>query len=170
MSHAVLVLVFVASMRLVPLIFTGGKVGVDQWVWKAIIDEMRNGSRMPVKLDKFLLDEKQWYPPLFQWLMAKLPACVYDRHSSLFSVMLDLLRASLAMLTIWLLSGSSIAVVITGLIYAVTPLLVTYNLQINPRGMGALFFDVGLLSVFNLLFVGGEWYWALSLVCFQDWF
>lgn len=167
MSHAVLVLVFVASMRLVPLIFTGGKVGVDQWVWKAIIDEMRNGSRMPVKLDKFLLDEKQWYPPLFQWLMAKLPACVYDRHSSLFSVMLDLLRASLAMLTIWLLSGSSIAVVITGLIYAVTPLLVTYNLQINPRGMGALFFDVGLLSVFNLLFVGGEWYWALSLVCFS---
>ncbi len=163
----VLVFVFAACMRLLPLGLSGGRVGVDQWTWKAIIDEMRQGSRMPVSLDKFLLDEKQWYPPLFQWLMAKLPADIYDKHASLVSVVLDLLRASLVMLAAFFLTNSLMAVIIAGVVYAVTPLLVTYNMQLNPRGMGALFLDVILLSVFNLLYMGGGDAWLLVLALFS---
>lgn len=162
-----LVFLFIAIMRLLPVRLSSGNGGVDQWTWKAIIDEMRKGVRMPVNLDKFLLDEKQWYPPLFQWLMAKLPASVYEKHASLVSVTLDLFRAGLLIYTTFMFSGSLVAAIIAGLVYAVTPLLVTYNMQLNPRGMGALFLDITLLGVLNLFYLGGSSLWVLVIVFFS---
>ncbi|MFZ3023929.1 hypothetical protein, partial [Pseudomonas sp.] len=101
-----MVFLFAAGMRLVPLKLSGGNGGVDQWTWRAIVDEMRKGSGLPVSLDKFLLDEKQWYPPLFQWLLGRLPAKIYDEYASLVAVVLDLVRAALVILTVWIFSGS----------------------------------------------------------------
>lgn len=159
-----MVFIFSAVIRLVPLKLSGGNGGVDQWTWRAIIDEMRNGSGLPVSLDKFLLDEKQWYPPLFQWILGRLPAKIYDEYASLVAVVLDLARAALVILTVWVFSSSVVAVLIAGFIYAITPLLITYNMQLNPRGMGAIFLDIILLGALNFFYLEGSWVWLVVLV------
>jgi len=162
-----MVFLFAAGMRLVPLKLSGGNGGVDQWTWRAIIDEMRKGSGLPVNLDKFLLDEKQWYPPLFQWLLGRLPAKIYDEYASLVAVVLDLVRAALVILTAWFFSGSVVAVLIAGFIYAITPILITYNMQLNPRGMGAIFLDIILLGALNFFYLEGAGIWLVVLALFS---
>lgn len=154
------VLLLAATIRLVPRKLAPNGAGVDQWVWKALIEEVRNGSGLPPHLPRFLLDDKQWTPPGFLLLMAWLPRVVFDRYSSLFAVGIDLLRLMLVMYAAWHFTGSDTAMLVTGVVYSLTPLLVTYNLQLNPRGLAALLLDGILLVIAAQLFLDGSpWLW-----------
>lgn len=161
MTEFFVVLLIAALIRIAPKKLSPHGIGVDQWVWKALIDELRRGSRLPPHLPQFLLDEKQWTPPMFMLLMAWLPRAVFDRYSGLLAVAIDLARLALAMLAVRHMTGSDAATAITGIAYGLTPLLVTYNLQLNPRGLAALLFDGILLAASSALFLGGSpWLWV----------
>ncbi|MDI6791488.1 MAG: hypothetical protein QME81_01285 [bacterium] len=108
------------------------------------------------------MDEHQWYPPLFPLLMAHLPKSVFDRYSHWVAISIDLLRMVLLLAVTFWLSGSDLyAVGVAGLIYATTPLLISYNIQLNPRGLGALFLDgLIILLLWRYFLDGPVWIWG----------
>lgn len=152
------------AIRIAPALLVPHGAGVDQWYWKTYIETLRRDRRMPVRMPQFLLDEGHWYPPFFPWLMARLPAVFFDRYGTQLAVFIDMLRMALLVAATWLLSGSAGATLVAGVAYAITPLLITYNIQLNPRGMGALFMDAMWLCVAGLLLQDAPaWFWCLAL-------
>lgn len=152
-------------IRLAPALLAPLGAGVDQWYWRAYIEILRRDRRIPVAMPQFLLEEAQWYPPFFPWLMAHLPPAFFDRYSTQLSIFIDMLRMSLLVAATWFLSGSESAALLAGVAYAITPLLITYNIQLNPRGMGALFMDAMWLGVAALCLQGATvLLWLLVLV------
>ncbi len=97
--------------------------------------------------------------------MATLPKALFERSSFLVSVGIDVVRMALLLgATTWLTSGNAHAVVVAGLIYATSPILISYNTQLNPRGLGALFLDGSvLLVIWQLWFDGPVWLWGVTV-------
>ena len=116
-------------------------------------------------LDQFLLDLHQWYPPLFPLVIAKLPNFLYNRYSHLLAAGIDLARLGLVMVAAYAFTGSLEALIAAGLVYAFTPILISYNVQLNPRGLGALFLDtIVLLLIWLIWHNGALWGWALVVL------
>lgn len=161
MTFALLALALL--LRLFPSRLTPHGGGVDQWFWRAYIEKVRCDGHFPPDLPQFRLDRAQWYPPLFPWLLAKAPAAVFERYAGLVAISLDLLRLGLLIIAVRLITGSEMAVLIAGLVYILTPLLTTYNMQLNPRGLGALFLDALWLCLLALYNFGGQSYlWGIA--------
>jgi hypothetical protein len=148
----------------IPAAVAARGAGVDQWFWRAYVEKLRAAKVFPPQLPQFLLDEAQWYPPLFPVVLSKLPAAVFSQYGRYLGILIDLLRLLvLALATRWL-SGSDAAAVFAGAVYAITPLLVTYNMQLNPRGMAALLLDLCWLTVAALLLKSAApWLWCIAL-------
>jgi hypothetical protein len=143
------------------------EVGVDHWFWKAYIEAYRRDDHFPPILSQYLLDEHQWYPPFFPLLLARVPARIFDHYSSFIAVSIDLLRLGLVMVLVMCLKlGNSYWIVaLSGAIYALTPMLIHYNVQLNPRGLGALFLDLlVVLMAWWYLMNGPFWVWIPVLL------
>lgn len=166
MLLAMIALLLVAALlRLLPARLAPHGSGVDQWFWRAYIETVRRKKNFPPHLPQFRLDEAQWYPPLFPWLLAHVPAALLERHAGRLAVFLDLLRLLLLMFATRALSGSDVAALVAGTAYALTPLLITYNMQLNPRSLGALFLDAAWLCVAAVLLCDGSTlFWAAALI------
>lgn len=161
MTFALLALALL--LRLIPSRLTPHGGGVDQWFWRAYIDKVRHDGRFPPDLPQFRLDSAQWYPPLFPWLLAKTPPALFERYAGLVAILLDLLRLGLLIVAVRLISGSEMAVLLAGLVYILTPLLTTYNMQLNPRGLGALFLDAAWLCLLAIHYFDAPSYlWGVT--------
>lgn len=161
-------LCFVALLvRLLPHLIAPHGLGVDHWFWKAYIEKYRADRVFPPKLPQFLLDGKQWYPPVFPFLMAQLPQAVFDHFSHILAIFIDLLRLALLLVTVWGVTGNATAIAVAGVSYAITPILVSYNVQLNPRGLGALLLDAAIVLVLfsqNSFSVGGWVFWCVAIL------
>ena len=156
------IIVFSAALRWLPHLISPHGVGIDHWYWKAYIEEYRENRSFPPSLPQFLLDSHQWYPPIFPLLMAKLPKEVFDKNSHLIAIAIDLLRLALLMSAAHLLGGKINSLIGAGLVYATTPILISYNVQLNPRGLSALFLDILVLLLVWLIWHDGSiWGWVL---------
>ncbi len=159
-SGVFVVMAVALFLRVTPLIFSSCPAGVDQWFWKAYIEKLRSDGQFPPNLPQFMLDAEQWYPPIFPLFMARLPAALFNNWSSYISVVIDILRLLLLIAATYLVTASEAAAIIAGVAYAMTPLLVTYNLQLNPRGLAALFLDaLWLITGSMMLFGAPAWIW-----------
>lgn len=158
------VFLFTVALRVLPMRFVPHGSGVDQWYWRSYIERVRDSQEFPPRLTQFRLEEAQWYPPLFPLLLAKLPGFVFERYAGYFAVLLDLLRMLMLMCAAKVFSGSEQVAVVSGLVYALTPVLTTYNIQLNPRGLGALLLDATWLCVAGALLWGGGLGWLLAAI------
>lgn len=132
-------------LRMLPYLLAKGDLGVDHWYWKSYIENYRINRRFPPQLTQYLLDQHQWYPPVFPLLVTALPDSVFTRFNQLIAIGIDLLRMSLILVvSFWMTGGNTMAMVMAGVIYATVPILVSYNTQLNPRGLGALALDSAL--------------------------
>lgn len=146
---ALAVIIAALGLRLLPLRLAPYGAGVDQWYWKAFIEEYRTTRKLPPDLPQFILDEAHWYPPLFPLLMSWLPKAVFENHSTFVAIAIDIVRLALMLGVFWWRVGDLTGLAVAGTVYAFTPILVTYNVQLNPRGLGALFLDITvLLAIF----------------------
>jgi hypothetical protein len=141
-------LLLAAALRGLAIARAGTGWGGDHWYWRAWVDEYRRDRRLPPRLSAYVLDEAHWYPPLFPLAVALLPQGIYDRFERGLAVAVDLVRLALLVAVTAALTGADVqALAVAGVTYALTPILVSYNAQLNPRGLGALFLDAGVLLV-----------------------
>ena len=166
MLASVIPLCFALSLCILPYYLWPGSLGVDHWFWKNYIEAYRRERLFPPVLPQYLLDEHQWYPPLSPLVMAHLPSVIFERYSYFVAILIDLLQMVLLLCVVsWLSGGNPHAVAIAGLAYGATPILVSYNIQLNPRGLGALFLDgLIVLLLWWYFFDGPVWVWAVVLV------
>jgi hypothetical protein len=111
---------------------------VDHFYWVLAAEAYRTQRGLPVRISgKYLMeDEAQAYPPLFGWLLGRV----------------NLARLGIG--SVWLLEGVQVvvlgacmaalhapwaAIVLAAAAYCATPVLVTYNTQLNARILGDLF-------------------------------
>jgi hypothetical protein len=160
--YFIAIIIFSAALRLLPHFFAPHGVGVDHWFWRAYIEEYRKNGVFPPVLPQFLLDIQQWYPPLFPLILSKLPQRFFDQYSHVLAVLIDLVRLSLLMFAAYLVTGRTNSMVAAGLIYSLTPILISSNTQLNPRGLGALFLDLTVLLLIWLVWHDAAvWFWGL---------
>jgi len=138
--------------------------GVDHWFWKKLREESRSQKIYPPEIKQFLFDERQWYPPIFGLLLRALPNKVFNYLERFLSILFDLLRFGLVICFVYYYTGKDIfATTMAGVFYATSPILIFYNTQLNPRGLGALLLD-GWLLVLGCGLTSGFlfWHWVLG--------
>jgi hypothetical protein len=154
-------------LRLLPRYFAPNGAGVDHWFWKAYIEKYRLTGKFPPDLPQFLLDEHQWYPPLFPLLMARLPKLAIERYSYLIANAIDMLRMLLVMASAFFLIGGTTSILVAGFVYALTPILISYNAQLNPRGLGAIFLDIVVMLLILLTWHAAPWWFWILVALFS---
>ncbi len=130
-------------LRLLPFLVQSRR-GSDHWFWMLYVETLHEHRRFPPKLP-FLLDEQQWYPPLFPLLLACLPVSWLKRQARLIAPLVDTIQLVALMAVVHRAAGSATAAGLAGGLYAVAPLCVDYNYQLNPRGLGALALSIQLI-------------------------
>ena len=135
--------------------------GVDHWFWKSYVEEYRRSGVFPPQLPQYVLDDKQWYPPLFALMLAGMPKRVFDAYSHIVAMLIDLARMLLLLyLAHWLSGGNLRVIAVAGLIYATIPIQVSYNIQLNPRGLAAIMLDALLILLLVAITFPRTWVWV----------
>lgn len=142
---AALLIALGSVLRYVPHLISS-TFGVDHWFWKLYVRTCRAQHRFPPHLSQYLLDEHQWYPPIFPLAISVWPWATSEHGSVWLPIMVDGVRHGLLLATVsWLTAGDRNSVIVASLVYSLTPILVSYNVQLNPRGLGALLLDTLLV-------------------------
>ena len=157
-----LILTFI--VRMLPHFLAPLGIGVDHWYWREYIEKYRQDRQFPPIMPQYLLESHQWYPPAFPLLMAHLPHKIFDKFSHILAIVIDLLRLSWLMAVVYRLTDDPIAMTVAGSAYALTPLLVAYNVQLNPRGLAALMLDFIVVAVILTFYHNGPlWLWIVPI-------
>lgn len=121
-------------------IFIGTRPGgVDTWYYLASADALRQQKRLPISLPQYLLhDEKESYPPVFPILLALLPKDWLKSYFWLVSPIIDAVQLLLLYFLAFRLTDSVLAAGTAGLIYAVTPQLISETRNLNGRAFASL--------------------------------
>lgn len=162
----ILLFALAAGLRWMPLMFAPEGAGVDHWFWKSYVEALQRDGVFPPVLPKYVLDEKQWYPPLFGLLLARLPKSIMDRWSTHVAIVIDLARmALLVSVAAWQSNCDPVVLLIAALVYATTPIQISYNIQLNPRGLAAIMLDGLLISLLlAILNPGHLWFWIVIVL------
>ncbi len=141
-----------AVVRSLPRLLSPIGLGVDHYYWIQHVRQLRRSRRFPPVMSQYVLEENQWYPPVFPVTLALLPERFLEVYGHYVAILLDLARMALVVACAGAWSGGSpLAVITAGLLYALTPVLVSFNVQLNPRGLGALLLDLAVLLALQWL-------------------
>lgn len=136
--------------------------GVDRWYWKVYTEAAHRTGRVPPELPQYVLDEAQWYPPMYPLFLTRLPARFVEAAEPWLGIAFDVARLGLLLLAARALDLPAPAVLVAGLVFASAPILVGYNVQSNPRAPGALLLDLLVLLVLALLTgQAPAWVWVV---------
>ena len=113
--------------------------GVDTWYYLASAEAIRKQKRLPISLPQYLLHDKyESYPPVFPLFLAALPPDWLKRYFWLISPVIDCVHLLLLYLLAFRLTDSVLAAGTAGLIYAVTPQLISETRNLNGRAFASL--------------------------------
>jgi hypothetical protein len=147
---------FLAGLALVALalylrlkVFIGTRPGgVDTWYYLASAEALRRQKRLPISLPQYLLhDRHESYPAVFPLLLALLPEGWLRRYFWLVSPVIDALHLLLLYLLAFRLTDSVLAAATAGLIYAVTPQLISETRNLNGRAFASFLQTLAMLAV-----------------------
>jgi hypothetical protein len=124
---------------------------VDHYYWMLAAAAYREQRGLPVVIpDKYLLeDDTQAYPPLFGILLGR---CGLDRWGLGAVSVVEMLQAAALAALMAALAAPYAAIILAVALFAATPVLVTYNTQLNSRVVGDLFLFGLLAAEVGLLF------------------
>src|SRR6266849_4181003 len=128
-------------------IFTGTRPGgVDTWYYLASAEAIRKQKRLPISLPQYLLhDDKESYPAVFPLFLAALPPGWLRSYFWLVSPIIDVVQLLLLYLLTFRLTDSVLAAGTAGLIYAVTPQLISETRNLNGRAFASLLQTITML-------------------------
>src|SRR3984893_8233909 len=128
-------------------IFIGTRPGgVDTWYYLASADAIRRQKRLPISLPQYLLhDDKESYPAVFPLFLAMFSPGWLRSYFWLISPIIDAVQLLLLYLLAFRLTDSVLAAGTAGLIYAVTPQLISETRNLNGRAFASLLQTVTML-------------------------
>src|SRR5579864_8431678 len=147
---------FLVGMALVGLalylrlrVFIGRQPGgVDTWYYLASADALRRQKHVPIALPQYLFhDRTESYPVVFPLILAAFPGEWLRRNHWLVSPLIDAIHLLLLYFLSFRLTDSVLAAGIAGLIYAVTPQLVSETRNLNGRAFASLLQTLAMLAV-----------------------
>jgi hypothetical protein len=147
---------FLVGMALVGLalylrlrVFIGRQPGgVDTWYYLASADAIRHQRRIPIRLPQYLLhDKSESYPVVFPLFLALLPRDWLRRNHWLVSPLIDAVHLLLLYFLAFRLTDSVVAAGTAGLIYAVTPQLISETRNLNGRAFASLLLTLCMLAM-----------------------
>lgn len=120
---------------------------VDQHYWLQAAAASRADRRLPARLPgKYLLeDEAQSYPPVFGLLLSFFPETWLERGAPWLTQIADALLILLIGWMAWRLGLGLTGIAVVVAVIGLTPALVAYNVQVNPRSLANLFLSAKLL-------------------------
>jgi hypothetical protein len=122
---------------------------VDQWYWLKYKDAVKVQKKCPPDLPNYLLEIKQWYPPVFGWFLSQIPNELF-KYTTPLTQFLSLFRLSFIILLAYSTNQeNSLSLWLATVIYLTAPVLIYYDNQINSRIFGAI-----LVDILILLFLG----------------
>jgi hypothetical protein len=132
-------------------IFIGTRPGgVDTWYYLASAQAIRQQKRLPIRLPQYLLhDETESYPAVFPLFLAVLPEAWLRQYFWLISPIIDAVQLLLLYLLAFRLTDSVLAAATAGLIYAVTPQLISETRNLNGRAFASLLQTITMLVLFR---------------------
>src|SRR5438477_2729847 len=120
--------------------------GVDTWYYLASAQAIRRQKRLPISLPQYLLhDAKESYPAVFPLFLATLPPGWLRSYFWLISPIIDVGQLLLLYLLTFRLTDSVLAAGTAGLIYAVTPQLISETRNLNGRAFASLLQTITML-------------------------
>jgi hypothetical protein len=151
-------------VRLRPLQGNPG-LGVDTWYWLLCAEDVKRRRRLPPKLPYFMLEnEEQWYPPLFSGLLAFLPISWLKDHGGKVAQLIDLLHGFIIFLVVLWLSNSLVIAFLSGLSYHLAWFPLTYNTQLQPRGLANFLLTLAMGGLWLYLYRSSLGMWVGVLV------
>jgi hypothetical protein len=122
--------------------------GVDTWYYLASAAAIRQQRRLPIRLPQYLLHERtESYPAVFPLFLAALPQAWLNRNFWLVSPIIDAVQLLLLYLLSFRLTDSVLAAGTAGLIYAVTPQLISETRNLNGRAFASLLQTVAMVTL-----------------------
>jgi hypothetical protein len=122
--------------------------GVDTWYYLASADALRCQRRIPIRLPQYLFhDRSESYPIVFPLFLALLPEGWLRRNHWLVSPLIDAVQLLLLYFLAFRLTDSVLAAGTAGLVYAVTPQLVSETRNLNGRAFASLLQTLAMLAV-----------------------
>ena len=158
----ILLILFALAVRIVP-IWKSRYAGCDAYYYLLCMEEFKERKKLPIVLPKyFLLDiQEQWYPPVFIVFLSLFNKDFIKKYYWAISPMIDMfILVGLYAIT-YALTGNILASTIAGLVYALTPAVISECSNLNSRLLGSLFLTATMVSV--LLFVNTCNYYLLLL-------
>jgi hypothetical protein len=130
-------------------IFIGTRPGgVDTWYYLASAAAIRRQKRLPISLPQYLLhDAKESYPAVFPLFLATLEPAWLRSYFWLISPIIDAVQLLLLYLLTFRLTDSVLAAGTAGLIYAVTPQLISETRNLNGRAFASLLQTITMLTL-----------------------
>jgi len=140
----IFILIFILFIRL-KLLKNCSLQAVDQFYWLNYRNSVNQQKMFPPKIPIYILDVKQWYPPLFGYFLSKLPDRIF-KHSIILTQILSLIRLTIIIIFFFYIKKSfSFEIFLGIIIYLTSPILVYYDNQINSRILGAIILDILIL-------------------------
>jgi hypothetical protein len=147
--------------------------GVDTWYYLASAEAIRRQKRLPISLPQYLLhDTKESYPAVFPLFLATLSPTWLRSYFWLISPIIDAIQLLLLYLLAFRLTDSVLAAATAGLIYAVTPQLISETRNLNGRAFASLLQTITMLVLMRSVIpsngpsatLGGEGDYGLWIV------
>jgi hypothetical protein len=111
-------------------------LGVDHWYWLLCVEDVKKRHKLPARLPYFMLEiEEQWYPPLFAGLLTLVPMRWLKEHGGKISQVVDLLQGLVIFWFVLWVGNSLIVAFLSCLSYLVAWFPLSYNTQLQPRGL-----------------------------------
>lgn len=138
---------------------------VDHHYWLQAAAQFSRQRRLPFSMDgRYLLeDRRQSYPPFFAILLSLFPETFLRRKAVLISQVADLLAALLALYAVWRLGSGPLSLASVGIVIGLAPVMVAYNVQVNPRAWGNLFLTLKFLAEAGAVGGGPVWLWMVAV-------
>src|SRR5712691_8660705 len=130
-------------------IFIGTRPGgVDTWYYLASAEAIRTQKRLPIRLPQYLLhDKSESYSAVFPLFLALLPPDWLRAYFWLLSPVIDAVHLLLLYLLAFRLTDSVLAAATAGLIYAVTPQLISETRNLNGRAFASLLQTICMITL-----------------------
>ena len=140
-------------------------LGVDQWYWLLCAEDVKRRRKLPPQLPYFMLEiEEQWYPPLFAGLLSLLPMRWLKDCGGKISQLFDLLQGLVIFWFVLWVSDNLIVAFLSCLSYLVAWFPLSYNTQLQPRGLANLLLTMIMVGLWFYVDTHSFYIWVGVLV------